>query len=39
MPRVHASAVVDPAARLADDVVAGPHVVIEGNVTVGEAPC
>lgn len=36
MPRVHASAVVDPAARLADDVVVGPHVVIEGNVTVGE---
>lgn len=35
MPQVHASAVVDPAARLADDVAVGPHVVIEGDVTVG----
>jgi UDP-N-acetylglucosamine acyltransferase len=28
--------VVDPAARLADDVVVGPHVVVEGDVSVGE---
>jgi UDP-N-acetylglucosamine acyltransferase len=28
--------VVDSAARLADDVVVGAHVVIEGNVSVGE---
>ena len=35
MAQVHASAVVDPAARLADDVVVGPLVAIDGDVTVG----
>lgn len=35
MAQVHASAVVDPAACLAADVQAGPHVVIEADVVVG----
>lgn len=35
MAQVHASAVVDPAARLASDVQVGAHVVIEADVVVG----
>ena len=35
MAQVHATAVVDPAARLASDVQVGPHVVIEADVEVG----
>lgn len=35
MAQVHASAVVDPAARLATGVQVGPHVVIEADVVVG----
>jgi len=35
MARIHASAVVDPRARLADDVEIGPYVVIEGEVEMG----
>jgi UDP-3-O-[3-hydroxymyristoyl] glucosamine N-acyltransferase len=34
-PGIHASAVVDPQAKLADDVCAGPQVVIERGVVVG----
>lgn len=34
-PLIHPSAVVDPSARLADDVRVAPFVVIEGDVTVG----
>ena len=34
-PLVHPTALVDPAARLADDVTVGPYAVIEGEVTVG----
>ena len=33
--RIHPSAVVDPEADLAEHVQVGPHVVIEGQVTVG----
>jgi UDP-N-acetylglucosamine acyltransferase len=33
--RIHPSAIIDPAARLADDVAIGPYVVIEGAVTLG----
>src|SRR5437016_976056 len=33
--RVHPSALVAPEADLAEDVVVGPHVVIEGAVRVG----
>lgn len=35
MAQVHATAVVDPAARLASDVQVGPHAVIEADVVVG----
>jgi UDP-N-acetylglucosamine acyltransferase len=34
-PRVHPSAVIDPAARLAADVTVGPYAVIEGPVVLG----
>jgi UDP-N-acetylglucosamine acyltransferase len=34
-PRVHGTAVVSPEAELAEGVVVGPHVVIEGRVHVG----
>jgi len=34
MPEIHASSVVDPACRLADDVVIGPLCVLEGPVTL-----
>jgi UDP-3-O-[3-hydroxymyristoyl] glucosamine N-acyltransferase len=34
-PGIHPSAVVDPQAKLADDVCAGPQVVIERGVVVG----
>jgi UDP-N-acetylglucosamine acyltransferase len=33
--RVHPSAVIDPAAVLADDVTVGPYAIIEGPVTLG----
>lgn len=33
--RIHPTAVVDPDAELADDVVIGPYCVIEGNVVIG----
>ncbi len=36
MPDIHPTAVVDPGADLADDVVVGPHSVIGPNVTLGE---
>ena len=32
--RIHPTAVIDPAARLADDVAVGPYAVIEGPVTL-----
>jgi UDP-N-acetylglucosamine acyltransferase len=35
MRRIHPTAVVDPAARLAEDVEIGPHCVVEGTVTLG----
>jgi UDP-N-acetylglucosamine acyltransferase len=35
MLQIHPSAVIDPAAELADDVVVGPFVVVEGPVTIG----
>lgn len=34
-PPVHPTALVDPAARLADDVTVGPYAVIDGPVSVG----
>jgi UDP-N-acetylglucosamine acyltransferase len=34
-PRIHPTAVIDPAARLADDVTVGPFAVIDGAVTLG----
>lgn len=35
MATIHPSAVIDPRARLADDVVIGPYVVVEGEVEFG----
>jgi UDP-N-acetylglucosamine acyltransferase len=35
MAKVHATALIDPRARLADDVEIGPYVVIEGEVEFG----
>jgi UDP-N-acetylglucosamine acyltransferase len=35
MPNVHPTAIVDPRATFADDVVVGPYVVIEGHVSLG----
>lgn len=35
MARVHGSAVVDPQARIADDVDVGPFVVVEADVEIG----
>jgi len=34
-PQIHPSAVVDPKAELADDVVVGPFVVVEADVKIG----
>lgn len=35
MPQVHPTAIVDPAAELADDVVVGPFTVIDAGVRIG----
>ena len=35
MPTIHPTALIDPSARLADDVVVGPYCIIEGEVTLG----
>jgi UDP-N-acetylglucosamine acyltransferase len=34
-PRIHPTAIVDPRARLADDVTVGAYAIIEGEVTIG----
>jgi UDP-N-acetylglucosamine acyltransferase len=34
-PRIHPTAIIDPSAELAGDVVVGPHVIIEGAARVG----
>jgi len=35
MPRIHPTAVVDPAAELADDVEVGAYAIVEGDVKIG----
>ena len=35
LPTIHPTAIVDPRATLADDVVVGPYCIIEGDVTLG----
>ena len=35
MTQIHPSAVVDPAAKLADDVVIGPFCIVGPDVTLG----
>lgn len=35
MPRIHPTAVVDPSAKLADDVEIGPYCVVEHDVSIG----
>jgi UDP-N-acetylglucosamine acyltransferase len=39
MARIHPSAVVDPGAKLADDVEVGPYCVIGGEVDLGRGVC
>ena len=34
MADIHSSAIVDPKARIADDVVIGPFTIVEGDVTI-----
>lgn len=36
MTRIHATAIVDPSAELADGVEVGPHVVVEADVRIGQ---
>ncbi len=38
MPQVHATAIVDPHAEIADDVIDGPYSIVEGHVVL-EAGC
>jgi len=35
MPNIHPTAIVDPAAKLSDDVEIGPHCIIESDVEIG----
>ncbi|NLV24039.1 MAG: acyl-ACP--UDP-N-acetylglucosamine O-acyltransferase [Deltaproteobacteria bacterium] len=35
MPKIHPTATVDPAARLADEVEIGPHAFVDADVTIG----
>jgi UDP-N-acetylglucosamine acyltransferase len=35
MPNIHPTAIVDPRAKLADDVTVGPYTVIDGDVEIG----
>jgi UDP-N-acetylglucosamine acyltransferase len=35
MPRIHPTAIVDPAAKLADDVEVGPYAIVEPDVEIG----
>ena len=35
MAKIHPTAIIDPSAKLADDVVVGPYVVVEGDVQIG----
>lgn len=35
MPKIHATAIVDPSVVLADDVEIGPYTIIEEQVTLG----
>ena len=35
MPKIHPTAVVDPAAQIADDVEIGPYCVVEADVAIG----
>ncbi|MEX1309832.1 MAG: acyl-ACP--UDP-N-acetylglucosamine O-acyltransferase [Candidatus Sulfomarinibacteraceae bacterium] len=35
-PQIHPTAIIDPNARLADDVVVEPYAIIDGNVSIGE---
>lgn len=35
MPSIHPTAIVDPSAKIADDVVIGPYCVIENDVEIG----
>jgi UDP-N-acetylglucosamine acyltransferase len=35
-PQIHPTAIIDPNAKLADDVVVEPYAIIDGNVSIGE---
>lgn len=36
MPNIHPSSIIDPQAKLADDVTVGPWCIIQGDVSVGQ---
>ena len=36
MPQIHPTAIIDPTAKLADNVIVGPYCVIEHDVEIGE---
>ena len=35
MPQIHSTAILEGDIALADDVVVGPHCVLEGDITIG----
>ena len=35
MPKIHSTAIVEGNVTLADDVVIGPHCVLDGDITIG----
>jgi len=35
-PQIHPTAIIDPNAKLADDVVVEPYAIVDGNVSIGE---
>ena len=35
-PQIHPTAIIDPNANLADDVVVEPYAIVDGNVSIGE---
>src|SRR5690242_20810232 len=37
MPKIHQTAIVEPSAKLADDVVVGPYCIVGGEVELGPA--
>ena len=38
-PGIHATAIIDPSAKIGQDVFIGPHVIIQPGVTIGDRVC